>query len=79
MLAFGVGAALPLLLLGSLSRDALLRWRGRMAQSEKGLKIGLGALLILAGTMTLTETDRTIQTALESAMPKWLLGPTTQI
>ncbi|MGQ3213722.1 cytochrome c biogenesis CcdA family protein [Shinella sp.] len=79
MLAFGAGAASPLLLLGFLSREALLNWRGRMTKSAKGLKICLGALLILAGAMTLTGIDRTIQTALENAMPNWLLGLTTQI
>ncbi|MBY3038778.1 cytochrome c biogenesis CcdA family protein [Rhizobium laguerreae] len=79
MLAFGIGAALPLLLLGFVSREALLRWRGRMARSASGLKLALGILLILAGAMTLTGTDRAVQTALESAMPKWLLSLTTQI
>ncbi|MDW9619215.1 cytochrome c biogenesis CcdA family protein [Sinorhizobium meliloti] len=79
MLAFGIGAALPLLLLGSLSRGALLRWRGHMARSAGSLKIALGVLLVLAGTMTLTGTDRAVQTTLESVMPKWLLGLTTKI
>lgn len=79
MLAFGIGAALPLLLPGSMSREALLHWRGHMARSATGLKMVLGGLLILAGTMTLTGLDRTIQTALESAMPNWLLGLTTKI
>jgi cytochrome c biogenesis protein CcdA len=79
MLAFGAGAALPLLLLGSMSHEALLRWRGHMARSAGTLKIVLGVLLILAGTMTLTGTDRTVQTALESTAPKWLLGLTTKI
>ncbi|WP_164838540.1 cytochrome c biogenesis CcdA family protein [Sinorhizobium meliloti] len=79
MLAFGIGAALPLLLLGMLSREALLRWRGRMARSAGGIKMALGALLIVAGTMTLTGTDRTVQTALERVMPDWILGLTTRI
>ncbi|MBP1871943.1 cytochrome c biogenesis protein CcdA [Ensifer adhaerens] len=79
MLAFGVGAALPLLLLGSLSREALARWRGNITRSAGGLKIALGILLILAGTMTLTGSDRVLQTALEGAMPKWLLTLTTKI
>lgn len=79
MVAFGIGAALPLLLLGSMSREALLRWRGRMVGSVGTLKIVLGALLILAGTMTLTGTDRTLQTALESVMPKSLLALTTKL
>lgn len=30
MLAFGIGAALPLLAIGMMSREALTRWRGRM-------------------------------------------------
>jgi len=79
MLAFGIGAALPLLLLGSISREALLRWRGHVAKSAGSLKMALGVLLILAGTMTLTGTDRMTQTALEGMMPKWLLGLTTKI
>ncbi len=36
MLAFGVGAALPLLGLGLLSRDALMRWRNRMMAARQG-------------------------------------------
>jgi len=42
MVAFGVGAALPLLLLGRLSRAMLLRWRGRMMQAATGGKLLLG-------------------------------------
>ncbi|NTH24975.1 cytochrome c biogenesis protein CcdA [Agrobacterium rhizogenes] len=79
MLAFGIGTAFPLLILGSLSREALQRWRGRMAASASRLKAILGVLLVLVGTMTLTGLDRSIQTALEAAMPEWLLGLTTQI
>ena len=41
MLAFGIGTALPLLLLGILSRDALSRWRNRMLSAGKGGKIGV--------------------------------------
>ena len=39
MLAFGLGAALPLLLLGLLSRDTLMRWRGRLMEAGKGGKL----------------------------------------
>ncbi|RVQ53543.1 cytochrome c biogenesis CcdA family protein [Sinorhizobium meliloti] len=79
MLVFGIGAALPLLLLGLVSREALLRWRGHMAKSAGAVKMALGVLLILAGTMTLSGTDRTVQTALERAMPSWIIGLTTKI
>jgi cytochrome c biogenesis protein CcdA len=38
MLAFGVGAAVPLLLLGLLSRESIVRWRGRMLASGTGAR-----------------------------------------
>ena len=38
MLAFGFGAALPLLLLGRSSRETLLRWRSRLLEAGKGGK-----------------------------------------
>ena len=40
MLAFGIGAALPLLLLGILSREALMRWRGRLMETRQSGKDG---------------------------------------
>lgn len=36
MLAFGIGAALPLMILGTLSRDALMRWQGSLLTAGKG-------------------------------------------
>jgi cytochrome c-type biogenesis protein len=79
MLAFGIGTALPLLMLSMLSREALRRWRGRMMRAASGLKIALGMLLVLAGAMTLTGFDHTVQTALLDAMPDWMLALTTAI
>jgi cytochrome c biogenesis protein CcdA len=38
MFVFGLGAALPLMLLGFLSREAMMRWRGRMMEAGKGGK-----------------------------------------
>lgn len=79
MLAFGVGTSLPLLALAMMSREALLRWRGRMLGAAVRLKMALGALLIAAGVMTLSGLDRVIQIALERALPDWLLAITTRI
>jgi cytochrome c-type biogenesis protein len=79
MLAFGVGTATPLLLLATLSREALLRWRGRILNGAVAGKMILGLLLIAAGTLTLTGLDRTIQTTLEQALPDWLVAVTTRI
>jgi len=79
MLAFGVGTALPLLGLGLLSREMLLRWRGGMAKAATNMKIVLGALLVIAGLLTLTGLDRPIQTALTGWAPHWLTALTTSI
>ena len=38
MLAFGIGAALPLMLLGFLSREAMMRWRGRLMEAGKAAR-----------------------------------------
>jgi len=79
MLAFGIGTALPLLLLSTLSREAMPRWRGRMMNTASVLKMGLGVLLILAGAMTLSGLDRTVQAALLDILPNWMLSLTTSI
>jgi cytochrome c-type biogenesis protein len=35
MIAFGIGAAVPLIAIGLLSREALSRWRGRLMEAAK--------------------------------------------
>src|SRR5258705_3561352 len=42
MFTFGVGAALPLLALGWLSRETMVRWRVRLLSAGSGLKSVLG-------------------------------------
>jgi cytochrome c-type biogenesis protein len=79
MLAFGIGIALPLLLLSMLSREMLLRWRGRMMSTASGLKMALGALLIFAGAMTLSGLDRRVQAARLDILPNWMLSLITSI
>ena len=79
MLAFGIGTAVPLLLLATLSREALMRWRGRMLGAASSLKMVLGALLVFAGVLTLSGLDRTIQTALEDMLPVWMIATSTRI
>ncbi len=78
MLAFGLGAALPLALLGSLSRAAIMRWRDRLAGAGKGIKMALGAVLIVAGAAILAGYDHTLETALVQASPDWLTALTTR-
>lgn len=78
MLIFGLGAALPLTLLGTLSRAAMLRWRDRLAGAAKGFKVALGAVLIAVGAVILAGYDRAIETALVQASPAWLTELTTR-
>ena len=78
MLLFGLGAATPLLILGRVSRDMLLRWRTRMLSTGKGLKSALGVLLIAGGVLTLSGLDHTVEAALVDASPPWLTGLTTR-
>lgn len=79
MLAFGVGTAVPLLVLAALSREALMRWRGKMMNAAGTLKMVLGALLVFAGLLTLSGLDRVIQTALEDILPTWMIMTSTLI
>ena len=78
MVAFGLGAALPLLLLGLLSREALLRWRERLLAAGKGGKAVLGALLIAIGVLILSGLDKKLETMLVDASPAWLTKLTTR-
>jgi len=78
MAAFGIGAGLPLALLGSLSRPAMARWRDRLISGGKGAKMALGALLILIGALILTGADKQIEAALVDWSPGWLTTLTTR-
>jgi cytochrome c-type biogenesis protein len=78
MFAFGVGAAVPLILLGLVSREAFLRWRGRLMEVGKGGKAFLGGLLVVVGLLVATGLDKRLEAMLVDASPKWLTRLTTQ-
>jgi len=78
MLSFGIGAALPLLLLGLLSREAMLRWRTRLMEAGSGLKTALGVLLVVVGVMILSGIDKKIEARLVEWSPEWLTALTTR-
>lgn len=77
MLAFGIGAALPLLVLGMLSRQMMLNLRGRMMSAGGPMKAALGALLVGVGLLVVTGYDKHVETAIVSAQPEWLTRLTT--
>ena len=78
MLAFGVGAAFPLLIAGSLSREAMNRWRGRLLGVGAGGTIILGSGALAISLLILTGLDRTAETVLVALSPDWLTDLTTR-
>jgi len=78
MTFFGIGAALPLLLLGMLSREMLMRWRSKMLAIGQTLKTILGLFLLTAGTLILTGFDKMLETAVVELSPQWLTALTTR-
>ena len=78
MLAFGAGAALPLLALGALSREAVMRGRHALASAGQGIKAALGLAFVAIGVLVLTGLDKSVETALVEASPQWLTDLTTR-
>jgi cytochrome c biogenesis protein CcdA len=78
MVAFGIGAALPLVLLGQASREAVLRWRNRFLRAGQGGKAVLGGLLVIIGFLILTGLDKYLETFLVDVSPMWLTRLTTR-
>ncbi|HUX27111.1 MAG TPA: cytochrome c biogenesis CcdA family protein [Burkholderiales bacterium] len=72
MALFGLGAGLPLVILGSLSREAMLRMRGKLlATGQQGKKV-LGAVMLLIGIFILTGLDKKFETWILDVAPAWL-------
>lgn len=78
MLVFGIGAALPLLLIGLLSREVMLRLRGRMLAAGGIMKTALGVVLVLVGLAVASGLDKTIEAKLVDWSPMWLTHLTTR-
>jgi cytochrome c biogenesis protein CcdA len=79
MLLFGIGAALPLVLIGLVSRATLMRLRARMLSAGKLGKILLGVAFVLIGVTVVSGLDRKIEAALVDLSPQWLTELTTSI
>ncbi len=78
MLAFGIGAALPLLVLGMLSRQMMLNLRAKMMSAGGPMKAALGALLVVVGMLVVTGLDKQAEAAIVAATPEWLTRLTTR-
>jgi cytochrome c-type biogenesis protein len=78
MIAFGVGAALPLLAMGLISREALTRWRQSLLAAGSAGKALMGIVLVATGALILTGLDKRVETILVDASPAWLTELTTR-
>ena len=72
LVAFGVGAAIPLVGLGLLSRTVLLRWRDKLMAVSRVGRYVLGVVLLIAGLFILTGLDRQLEAFWAQNGPTWL-------
>ena len=78
MTLFGIGAAVPLMVIGSLSREALKRWRGKINATGHLGKTLFGALVLVIGLGILTGADKVVSKRLVEISPAWLTELTTR-
>ncbi|MCF8198423.1 MAG: cytochrome c biogenesis CcdA family protein [Sulfuritalea sp.] len=79
MAIFGLGAGLPLMLLGMASREAMLRMRGRLLSVGKLGKQILGGVMLALGIAILTGSDKLFEGWVLDSAPDWLVQLTTSI
>jgi cytochrome c-type biogenesis protein len=77
MALFGVGAALPLVIVGNCSRAAMVRTRNTLLGAGVVGKYLLGALMLAVGVLILTGAEKAIEAWLVAVSPEWLTAITT--
>lgn len=78
MAIFGIGAGLPLILLGTLSRQVMMNVRGKLFAAGKLGKQVLGGIMLLIGFMILTGFDKQVEAFLVGISPDWLVSLSTR-
>lgn len=78
MAAFGFGTSIPLLVVGSLSRAAMMRWRSRMVGAGQAGKLMMGGSAVAVAVLILTGADHAVESALVAASPTWLTDLTSR-
>jgi cytochrome c-type biogenesis protein len=73
MLAFGLGSAIPLIALGLVSREAMMRWRKRLLSAGNNGKMVLGGLLVASGLLILFRLDHELEAWFVQAVPSFVL------
>ncbi len=79
MLVFGVGAGLPLIVLGQLSRHRMLTLRQKLFSAGKLGKQVLGGAMLAVAVLVLTGMDKRIEAVAVDFSPMWLVRLTTSL
>ncbi len=79
MALFGLGAGIPMILLGMLSRQAISRFRASLLNAGRTGKRVLGGILLIMGTLILSGADKSFETLVLRISPAWLVQLTTSI
>ncbi len=75
---FGVGAALPVIILAYLSRTVMMKVRGSLMQAGKTGKLILGFIMLAIAAMILSGADKPLESWLVQISPEWLTELTTR-
>jgi cytochrome c biogenesis protein CcdA len=78
MLTFGTGAAMPLIVLGLMSRATITRERGLLLGAGKLGKQLLGVVMVSLGVLIAIGSDRSVEAFILDRTPDWLTGVTTR-
>jgi len=73
MLFFGLGSAVPLIALGLISREAMMRARHRLLSAGTNGKTVLGGILIVSGLLILFDLDHALEAWFVRVAPSFLL------
>lgn len=77
MAVFAIGATVPLILLGQVTRWYGANRRGALLAASRHVKSALGGVLLIAGVAILAGLDRPIESVLVAASPAWLTRVST--
>ncbi|GGE88084.1 cytochrome c biogenesis CcdA family protein [Massilia psychrophila] len=78
MAIFGLGAALPVVLLGWASRAAFARHRGSLARVSRYAKLAMGFALVVVSIAMVSGLDKKLEVVLIEHSPAWLTELTTR-
>jgi cytochrome c biogenesis protein CcdA len=78
MLLFGIGAAAPLVMLGTLSRATMVKVRGRLLNVGKYGKPAFGLVILALGVLIATGVDKSLEGWILDQTPDWITAVTTK-